>query len=97
MAVLDRFENYSRVLQICQQVRRQNMDPHLLYSQVGEQLGLVPEAIVSAAFANLWAQIYTQKAAPIAHAVMRIVDDLKDRRSAASDDVKCNLIAASDN
>ncbi|MCF4124449.1 ATP-dependent nuclease [Methylobacterium sp. SyP6R] len=97
VAVLDRFENYSRVLQICQQVRRQNMDPHLLYSQVGEQLGLVPEAIVSAAFANLWAQIYTQKAAPIAHAVMRIVDDLKDRRSAASDDVKCNLIAASDN
>ena len=32
-----------------------NRDPHLLFNQVGQKAGLIPTAIVSSAFINLWA------------------------------------------
>lgn len=59
VALLQRFEHAARVRQVCEEVRRTNMDPHLLFAQVGERLGLLPETTVSAAFANLWAQAYS--------------------------------------
>ncbi|HKI82931.1 MAG TPA: AAA family ATPase, partial [Candidatus Krumholzibacteria bacterium] len=43
-------------------VRRTNRDPHLLFSQVGERLGLIPEATVRGAFANIWAQANREQA-----------------------------------
>lgn len=62
VAILQKFENSSRVREVCKAVRRENIDPHLLYAQVGERLGLVPESTISAAFANIWAQANSQKA-----------------------------------
>jgi hypothetical protein len=56
VALLQRFENDGNVKKICESVRLQTMDPHLLYTHVGERLGLIPEDTVSAAFANIWAQ-----------------------------------------
>lgn len=56
VALLQRYEFEHRVKEICKEVRRQTIDPHLLYAHIGERLGLVPEATVSAAFANIWAQ-----------------------------------------
>ncbi|MBW8074538.1 MULTISPECIES: AAA family ATPase [Metallibacterium] len=56
VALLQRFEHAERVHQVCQTVRTTNMDSHLLFAQVGERLGLIPEATVAAAFANIWAQ-----------------------------------------
>ncbi|MCF3946000.1 AAA family ATPase [Acidiphilium sp. AL] len=56
VALLQRFENSDHVKKTCISVRQQTMDPHLLFAHVGEQLGLIPETTVSAAFANLWAQ-----------------------------------------
>jgi predicted ATPase len=85
VAVLDRFENADRVKTICEDVRRQNMDPHLLFSQVGERLGLVPEATVSAAFANLWAQAYPDQAKPLADAVRQVVDEFTTGPAAPAD------------
>ncbi len=32
------------------------MDPHLLFSQLGAKLGLLPEMTVRQAFVTLWAQ-----------------------------------------
>ncbi len=58
-------------------MRRQNRDPHLLFSQLGERLGLVPEMTVSAAFANIWAQTYGRDAVGIIEAVRRIVSKLE--------------------
>ncbi|GLH74765.1 hypothetical protein GETHLI_32670 [Geothrix limicola] len=60
VALLQRFENAERVKQICNSVRTTNMDAHLLFAQVGEKLGLLPEATVAAAFANIWAQAYPE-------------------------------------
>lgn len=56
VALLQRFEDDERVLRICKEVRRDNKDTHLLFSQVGERLGLVPERTVASAFTTLWAQ-----------------------------------------
>lgn len=60
VALLQRFENADRVRLVCQTVRTTNMDSHLLFAQVGERLGLIPEATVAAAFANIWAQAYAE-------------------------------------
>jgi hypothetical protein len=53
---LQRFEDAEKVRETCADIRRTNQDAHLLFSQVGERLGLVPEQTVAAAFTTLWAQ-----------------------------------------
>ena len=52
------------------------MDPHLLFAQVGEQLGLVPESTVSAAFANIWAQVHPDQVQSLVQAVRGIIPEL---------------------
>ena len=56
VALLQRFENAEKVREVCAEVRTTNRDPHLLFAQIGERLGLIPESTVAAAFANIWAQ-----------------------------------------
>lgn len=56
VALLQRFEDSEKILEVCEDVRRANKDTHLLFSQVGEKLGLVPERTVASAFTTLWAQ-----------------------------------------
>lgn len=56
VALLQRFEDSDKVYQICKDVRQTNKDTHLLFSQVGERLGLLPERTVAGAFTTLWAQ-----------------------------------------
>jgi ABC-type multidrug transport system ATPase subunit len=73
VAVHSRYEDSDKVLDVCKSVRRQNMDPHLLFAQVGEQLGLVPEATVNAAFANIWAQVYPNEALNLVQAIREII------------------------
>jgi hypothetical protein len=46
---------------ICRQIRLTNIDTHLLFAQVGEKLGLLPEQTVSQAFANIYAQVKRQE------------------------------------
>lgn len=59
VALLQRFENASNVKTICEEVRLTNMDPHTMFAQIGEKLGLLPESTVAGAFANVWAQEYS--------------------------------------
>jgi hypothetical protein len=61
VALLQRFENSEHVKGLCETVRLTNLDTHLLFAQVGERLGLLPEATVAAAFANIWAQAHPDK------------------------------------
>ncbi len=56
VALLQRYEDEAKVKATCESVRLTNMDTHLLFAQVGEKLGLVPEDTVAQAFANLYAQ-----------------------------------------
>ena len=78
VAVHARFEESDRVLACCRSVRLQNMDPHLLFAQVGEQLGLVPESTVSAAFANIWAQVHPDQVQSLVQAVRGIIPELSN-------------------
>ena len=56
VALLKKYEEAEMILDLCIQVRRSNKDSHLLFAQLGERLGLVPERTVSDAFTTIWAQ-----------------------------------------
>jgi len=56
VALLRPYEEEARVAEIVRSVRNTNRDPHLLYSQVGKSLALLPEARVREAFIALWAR-----------------------------------------
>lgn len=58
VALLQKFENSSVIKSILEKTRLTNRDHHVLFSQIGERLGLIPESTVSAAFCNIWAQAY---------------------------------------
>ncbi len=57
VALYQRYEDDAKVKKACDDVRLTNMDAHLLFAQVGEKLGLIPEQTVVQAFANIYAQL----------------------------------------
>jgi hypothetical protein len=61
VALLQKFEDSEKVLKSCQEIRISNSDTHLIYSQIGEKLGLVPERTVRDAFTTIWAQTHTNE------------------------------------
>lgn len=48
------------VLETCRAVYRVCHDKHLLFAQLGEKLGMLPESAVSLVFVNQWAQAYPE-------------------------------------
>jgi hypothetical protein len=58
VALLRPYEDEAKVADIVRSVRNTNRDPHVLYSQVGRKLGLIPEARVREAFVTLWARTF---------------------------------------
>jgi hypothetical protein len=59
------FEAQERVAEVVRNVNLTNRDPHLLFSQVGEHLGLIAERIVRSAFLSLWAQLYPSEVSDV--------------------------------
>jgi len=62
VALLRRYEEEEMVADVVRSVRNTNRDPHLLYSQVGRKLSLIPEARVREAFITIWARSYPEEA-----------------------------------
>jgi energy-coupling factor transporter ATP-binding protein EcfA2 len=62
VALLQNFASEPEVRKICEEVSLSNMDPHLIFSQIGERLGLIPEDTVSQAFTTIWSQTYADQA-----------------------------------
>jgi predicted ATPase len=62
VALWKEYERADEVKAMCEEVRRQNMDKHLLFAQLGAKLGLVPESTVMGAFCTIWAQAYPNDA-----------------------------------
>lgn len=58
VALLEPYENQKKVAQIIHDIRQTNRDPHILYSQVGKRLKLIPEDTVRRAFLSIWTQAY---------------------------------------
>lgn len=61
VALLRPYEEHTKVEEIVLSVRNTNRDPHLLYSQVGKKLGLIPEARVKEAFITTWVRTFPQE------------------------------------
>ncbi|MCX5997613.1 MAG: AAA family ATPase [Chloroflexi bacterium] len=61
VALLRPYEKEKEVADIVASVRNTNREPHLLFSQVGRRLGLVPEARVREAFISIWARSYPEE------------------------------------
>lgn len=60
VALYKKYEDQANVKAVCEEVRRQNMDPHLLFQQLGMKLGFIPEETVRGAFCAIWAQANTE-------------------------------------
>lgn len=56
VACLQKFEDANHVKDICESIKRTNRDPHVLFAQVGERLGLIPASTIAQAFVTIWAQ-----------------------------------------
>jgi predicted ATPase len=50
-----------RIVAQLSEVRRTNRDAHVLYSQAGYRLGLIPESTVRDAFVTTWAEAYPEE------------------------------------
>jgi len=81
VALLREFEGASEVKAMCEDVKRQNVDFHLIFSQLGERLGLVPESTVARAFCTIWSQAFTDKADAILRAVKSTLEELSSEQS----------------
>ena len=49
-------ERQADVVKVVREISSTNRDPHLLFAQVGDRLGLIAERIIRSAFISLWAQ-----------------------------------------
>ena len=79
VALLKPYEQETKVTEVIRSVRNTNRDPHLLYSQVGKQLGLIPEARVREAFMTLWARTYSEEAESIIKPFFDLIPRETDR------------------
>lgn len=82
VTLLQRFENAEHVRKVLEDVKLTNRDSHVLFSQIGERLGLIPESTVSAAFANIWAQAFCRDVA----GVIEPIKDLLPLESSSGSD-----------
>lgn len=69
VALLQDFSDADKVKAILEDARRSNMDQHVLFSQIGERLGFIPEKTVQMAFANTWSQKFNNEVADIINAI----------------------------
>jgi ABC-type multidrug transport system ATPase subunit len=66
-----KYEKQDEIAKIARDIRRTNIDEHLLYSQVGQRLGFVSENIVRNAFISIWEKHYESESQDIFSKVVR--------------------------
>ncbi len=74
VALLQPFGDTDRVKSILEDTRRSNMDEHVIFSQIGERLGFIPEKTVQMAFANTWSQVFHDEVDEIIQAIKNAVN-----------------------
>jgi hypothetical protein len=78
VALLQRFEDAAEVRRVCEDIKLSNLDHHLIFSQIGEKLGLIPEDTVSQAFTTMWAQAYSAEASEL---IYKFIDKVPVNKS----------------
>lgn len=66
-------ENTDSVLEKLRRVRITNHDPHVLYSQVGNVLGLLPESTMRDAFITTWAEAWPEEVDALLSPIMELL------------------------
>jgi hypothetical protein len=67
------YEKEEHIQKILRDIRHTNRDPHLLFSQVGKKLGLIPESTVREAFASVWTQAYSDEVKEILAPIVEVL------------------------
>lgn len=67
------YDDHNKVSELVKNIRKTNRDPHVLYSQVGQTLGLIPENTVRGAFLNVWSQAYPDEVSKILEPVLPLL------------------------
>lgn len=73
------------VSRVISQVSSTNRDPHIIFNQIGIQLGFVPEEIVKGAFVNLWIRDHLAELQPIVERIGVEIDTYNGEQSAGGD------------
>lgn len=71
VALHHHFQNQEEVATLLEKVRVENLDPHIIFSQAGEQLGLLSEEVVRGAFLSIWTETHADE-------VRRLIDPILD-------------------
>lgn len=71
--LLQPFNAAERIIEALNEIRRTNRDPHVLFSQAGQALGLIPETTVRDAFVTTWAEAYPEEASSIIQPILDLL------------------------
>lgn len=74
------------VADLVKSISHTNRDPHLLFSQIGSRLGLLPEATIRGAFLSVWVSENPEKADAIAVAISNALTAGMNQGQAAKKD-----------
>jgi len=61
VALHKRYEDSENVKSLLLEIKMTNRDSHLIYSQIGGKLGLIPEETIIGGFLSVWCQRYSEK------------------------------------
>jgi len=79
-----KFEDAERIITQIKDIRRANRDPHILFSQIGRALGLIPEEIIIGGFLNVWCTRHPEKVRTMLEPIVSLI--LVGNLSAREDD-----------
>lgn len=73
-----RFEDADNIARVIDEIKVTNFDPHLLFSQIGKRLGLIPEEVVVRAFLSTWNQFYEEERQALVDKIMPLLPEEKN-------------------
>ena len=74
--LLQPFSAADRVIAKLREIRLTNHDPHVLFSQVGHEIGLIPESTVRDAFLATWTEAYPEETNHILQPIRSLLPQL---------------------
>ncbi|WP_202982199.1 hypothetical protein [Escherichia coli] len=67
-------ESQGKVRTVVESVSRTNRDPHLIFNQIGMELGFISEVIIRGAFLSLWARQNEDYCSDLVNKVKALLD-----------------------
>jgi predicted ATPase len=71
-----KFTDQDVVRQVAEEVTLTNRDAHMIYSQIGEKLGLISEEVVQSGFLSIWASAFPEEVETLFQPVHELIETL---------------------